>query len=698
MNKKMKTALIIIPAVLIAAAVVYCTAFGSTPISFINNSEELNELIDVAGMLSEKARSGSGNAITLSDSGITAASTGVTVSGNSVTIGASGTYTLTGTLSEGSINVGSNGNVTLILDGANITNSSGNAINAEKADHVQIYLKEGTENSVTSGKETEIISADENDEVKDASGAAIYSKSDISVSGDGSLNIFGYINNGIASADNLAVLSGNITVEAVNNGIKANDSVTVEGGSITVKSGNDGIKSENDSDTALGNVYINGGNIKINSFGDGIQAINELNITDGVIDITTGSGASESRMLSQEFDKMGDMPFGFGQNNENTVSADESETNSDNSESIPRMTEGEQPADFDGLMPEGIPPAGVDGRLPQMPGEDGNLRQGRGEMNGKSGFRSGNGEYESGDSKGATAENSSSGTAGSKALKSDGQLTVSGGEIKLSSSDDALHSNGSMIISGGSLSVEATDDAIHADESLTVSGGEINITKSHEGIEAYLIEIKGGNIKVNADDDGINAGGSSDIADMAELVVSDGNVYINSAGDGLDSNGNLYINGGNIIVEGSTNNGNGALDSGSENGGEVTVNGGTIIAIGASGMAETFSGSSSQCSVSVTTETTNQAGTVISIKDNNGNEIYSFTSTKSFNSVVFSSNDLVLGENCTVTVGDKDYTVELNDISNGDSGSQFAGAGGFGRGNRTGANGSAADNESSSQV
>ena len=72
MNKKMKTALIIIPAVLIAAAVVYCTAFGSTPISLSNNPQELNEFIGVAGMLSEKARTGSGNTITLSDSGITA--------------------------------------------------------------------------------------------------------------------------------------------------------------------------------------------------------------------------------------------------------------------------------------------------------------------------------------------------------------------------------------------------------------------------------------------------------------------------------------------------------------------------------------------------------------------------------------------------------------------------------------------------
>lgn len=170
---------------------------------------------------------------------------------------------------------------------------------------------------------------------------------------------------------------------------------------------------------------------------------------------------------------------------------------------------------------------------------------------------------------------------------------------------------------------------------------------------------------------------SSDDSSLSVLKISGGTLYVNADGDGLDSNGDLIVEGGITIVDGPTNSGNGALDSGSENGGSIVCNGGTIIAIGASGMAESFESDSAQCSFIKTFSGTMSAGTQITITDENGKTIFEHKSAKSFNSVVFSSPDLVLGNTYTITVGDQTETITIESISNGAS-SGFGIPGSFG--------------------
>lgn len=209
--------------------------------------------------------------------------------------------------------------------------------------------------------------------------------------------------------------------------------------------------------------------------------------------------------------------------------------------------------------------------------------------------------------------------------------------------------------------------------------------QSYEGLEAHLIYIGGGDISVTASDDGLNAnGGQSMLGGMfpngkgeskAEnensttptLKITGGKLYVNAGGDGLDSNGDLIIDGGDIAVDGPVNGANGALDSGTENGGSILCNGGTVIAIGASGMAETFEDTSKQCSFIKSFDSSFEAGTVITISDEQGNVIYKHTSAKSFSSIVFSSPDLKLGSTYTITMGDETDTVTIESISNGGS-------------------------------
>ena len=76
-----------------------------------------------------------------------------------------------------------------------------------------------------------------------------------------------------------------------------------------------------------------------------------------------------------------------------------------------------------------------------------------------------------------------------------------------------------------------------------------------------------------------------------------------------------------------------------------------------------------------------QAGTQITISDESGRTIFEYNSVKTFNSVVFSSPELVLGSTYTITVGDQTETITMESISNGAS-SGFGMRGGIGGHNR----------------
>ncbi len=162
------------------------------------------------------------------------------------------------------------------------------------------------------------------------------------------------------------------------------------------------------------------------------------------------------------------------------------------------------------------------------------------------------------------------------------------------------------------------------------------------------------------------------------LLITGGRITVTADGDGLDTNGDLRVEGGEIIVNGPASSGNGALDIGTENGGTAFISGGTIIALGASGMAETFGDTSTQCSFLVTMKTfTGQSA--ITITDSQGNILYQGETCKSGNSVVFSSPALQVGETYTVTIGKQSVTVEQTETVVG-SGSSFGFGGGFGGG------------------
>lgn len=209
---------------------------------------------------------------------------GVVVEKNKVTINSSGTYSISGTLRDGQIevNAGDEDNVQLILNGVNITNSTSSGIYVANSKNTYVILEDGTSNEVTDGENYifEDISTDEPN-------AAIFSKSDLFISGTGSLKVNAKYNNGITSKDDLEIADGTISIDSVADGIRGRDSITISSGNIIINSQGDGMKSNNDEDTEKGYVLIEGGTINITSGEDGIQAETVATITGG--DITINS-------------------------------------------------------------------------------------------------------------------------------------------------------------------------------------------------------------------------------------------------------------------------------------------------------------------------------------------------------------------------------------------------------------------------
>lgn len=281
---------------------------------------------------------------------------------------------------------------------------------------------------------------------------------------------------------------------------------------------------------------------------------------------------------------------------------------------------------------------------------------------------------------GGGATNSKDSNTSQKGIKCDGDIRFSDTLLAVSSADDAVHSDGNITVSSGELTLATSDDGITAYGTVDITGGTVTVTQSYEGLEANYINISGGDIKLYASDDGINTAGGSDTTQTemgpwgnastdAELKISGGTVYVNASGDGLDSNGSLYVSGGTVIVEGPTGNDNGALDIGDSSDCVASITGGVVLAIGSTGMAVNFN-DGTQCAGLAALS--GAQGTTITVEDGSG---FSFTTTKNFECVVYSSPDMAQGNSYTVTTGSASATM---DFSSGLYYSNVSGMGGMG--------------------
>lgn len=225
--------------------------------------------------------------IVLDGDTITIAGNGAAADGSSVTITAPGTYSLSGSLADGQVIVNAeDGTVGLVLNGVDISSATGPAIYILNAQEAVIVLADGTENRVSDGD----ARADEGAE--DEPTAAIFSMADLTISGNGSLEVEGNYQDGITSKDGLMVAGGAITIRSIDDGIRGKDYVIVQGGEITVNAGGDGLKSDNEEDATRGYVRVEDGTLDVTAGGDAIQAQTAVMVTAGELALSSGGGHS----------------------------------------------------------------------------------------------------------------------------------------------------------------------------------------------------------------------------------------------------------------------------------------------------------------------------------------------------------------------------------------------------------------------
>lgn len=260
--------------------------------------------------------------------------------------------------------------------------------------------------------------------------------------------------------------------------------------------------------------------------------------------------------------------------------------------------------------------------------------------------------------------NTSTDTESAKGLKAGDNLVIENGTLAFDTSDDAIHSNNYVGIKQGTISITSGDDGIHADTEIIIDNGTIDIAKSYEGIEAAKVTINGGIINLAATDDGINIAGGNDSSGMNrpgannyasntdnKLIINGGTIYVNATGDGIDINGSGYMYGGTVKVDGPTDSGNGTLDYDRE----FVVDGGTFIGAGSSGMLQNIS-STKQYNVTIAFNSNYDAGTKVSIIDENAKEIITYSPSKKFSSIIISSSSLEKNKTYNIKVDGDDYS------------------------------------------
>ncbi len=434
--------------------------------------------------------------IILADDKTTISGDGVTFENGILTVSQGGLYRITGTLTDGKIYVNSSDEakkVKLLLSGVNISCSYDAPLYIENSpDETVLILEDGSYNSF-SDTSREIPT-----DTTDYATAAIYSKDDLQIEGNGSLTVNGNFGKGIFSKNDIDIHGGIITVTAADDGIRGKDSVEITDGIISIVSAGDGIRTSETSESDKGRIDISGGTVSIESQLDGIQAVSDISITSGSVTVKSGGGSTGS--ISDSYDSFnrfggGGFPAGgmYSEDEEDTASAKGIK------------------ADETVTVSGGI--INVDSSDDSIHAPD--VTVSGGELNLRS------------DDDG---------------IHADELVTVTGGLIAVAYSYEGIEGR-NIGIYAGTLIINSSDDGFNAASSDSSSSADYMSGFS-------LLSFRG------------NPGGMMDYDSSCNISMSNGTVIINAQGDGVDSNGSVTMTGGRMIVYGPTNSGNGALDYG----------------------------------------------------------------------------------------------------------------------------------------
>lgn len=546
-------------------------------------------------------------------------------------------YNLSGETGSGSFKIYSDEDFHLWLDGLELTNPVGPAINIQSGNDAYIVLRDGTTNILSDGLNYNEPPAGEDQK------AAFFSEGDLHFGGEGSLTING---NGsdqhaLSSDDELEINGGNLTITSdLNDGINANDLLQIDGGVVNITVDGDASKGITGDTT----IYLSGGQLTIHNTGDAVleasgngydpsycTAVNsDFNVVIDGAGVTIVASGKASRGISAGTDI--------------DISAGSLHITSTGNGATYTNTSGQ-----------------ADAYTAVCLNANGNINI-----------------------TGGTVTTSSSGSAG-RGVACDGTLTIgtleAAPEIHVTTTGQRIQISGGggnanyaeakaikgtvgVIVNQGDVTISSSDDGIKSESLIEINGGVILLSNTKEGIEGPNITINNGTVHIYATDDCINGtyGNGGEQNDGSMVEINGGYVMVStSGGDGLDSNGDMDLNGGTIIVHGPPS----APEVGMDFNGTCEVNGGFLVVSGTnSNMTEAPGSGSDQKCLKIMSNQQLSSSTLFHIQDDSGNSLLTFQPMRNYFSIIFSSADLqtgvtysiYTGGTCTGTVLDGLYT------------------------------------------
>ena len=430
------------------------------------------------------------------------ATDGVTVSDGVITITKAGNYRLSGTYSgQVKVEAADSDMVRLILDNATITNSTGAAINVVEADEVVIYTASGSTNTVSDGSSY-------SDTASGSPDAAIYSKSDLTLAGEGTLKVEGNYEEGIHTTDGLVIASGTLEVTAANTGIKGKDYVDILDGTITVTATKDGIKATNDTDGNRGWVRLSGGTVNISAGDDGFKAERMLEISGGTLNITESNEGIEAQYINILNGTVNVTSTDDGINaSYSTSSSSSTESTSSSTTQASQTAQSNQTAQNtqSGQSAQGNAAQGGQGGQPPAGGQapSGNMGQPPAGGGGGAGGGMGGG--------GGTFE------------VVDATINIAGGTITVNANGDGIDSNGTATLSGGALVVNGPftggNTSLDTNGDLLLNGTTVVAGNSGDMFEAPASSSTSGYVKLT-NLSNVSSGMTIQVADSSGKVVA----------------------------------------------------------------------------------------------------------------------------------------------------------------------------------
>ena len=166
----------------------------------------------------------------------------------------------------------------LVLNGADVYCSDDAALFVKKAEKVFVTLADGTVNRLASGSEYS-----DNAKVKNRK-SVVFSKTDLTINGNGSLEINGEYMHGLEIDNDFAATGGTINISAPEDGIKADKSIKLANADITIECTDDGMST----DEIEGYIYIESGYVYVNCSDNGIWSAGDIIIAGGDTTVYAG--------------------------------------------------------------------------------------------------------------------------------------------------------------------------------------------------------------------------------------------------------------------------------------------------------------------------------------------------------------------------------------------------------------------------